>query len=122
MKEGKWDRKKVRGHFRLRLLVLGGGRGAPCQQGAHLHLSMPSALVHGNGAPGEDPGHPRSGQDWTRSGHPDAVLWHEGKSTLHMMSPPTVALVDKSDFFSVTMDVIFSKGLLVHVCFGGDGC
>lgn len=45
------------------------------------HWCVLSALVHGDGASGEDSGHSRPGQDWARSGHPDAVLWHEGKQT-----------------------------------------
>lgn len=38
--------------------------------------------VHGNRTEWKDPGDSWPGQDWKRGGHPDAVLWDEGKRSL----------------------------------------
>lgn len=106
MKEGKWDRKKVRDGCLLHHWGWGQGRNT------HSQLCSSSVLVHGNGASREDLRHPRTGQDWTGSGHPNAVLRHEGKKNIQLVNQGQwrrcIWLL-----LSVALDLIFSEGPLI---------
>lgn len=73
MKDGKWERKKVSS-------ALPSSHLAPCPR-AMLGADGFACLVavHGNRAERKGPGNSRPGQNWERGGHPDAILWDEGK-------------------------------------------
>lgn len=76
MKDGKWERKKVSGQPCL--VPPGSAPGSLVLNSATLPFAFLVA-VHGNRAKWKDPGNSWPGQNWERSGHPDAVLWNEGK-------------------------------------------